>query len=137
MTETTHDKTQDPGHPSEDVAGGTDAVDYGKVVGVGVASLIIFALSIWWASHILHSETEAAEAKTGKAREVDTTRTEIGIVDQVPFASDTRLAKWRTARRLELETYGWVDKATGKVHIPIEAAMEKVVSGVMPAGAPR
>ena len=126
MSQTTHENTHDHGPSSGDPAASADAVDYGKVVGVGVASLIIFALSIWWASHILHSETEAAEA-----------RTEIGIVDQVPFAGDTRLAKWRYARRLELETYGWVDKATGKVHIPIEAAMEKVVSGVMPAGAPQ
>jgi hypothetical protein len=73
----------------------------------------------------------------GKAKEVDTTRTEIGIVDQVPFTADKRLPLWRAARKAELESYGWVDRAKGTVHIPIEAAMEQVLIGTMPAGAPR
>jgi hypothetical protein len=116
---------------------GADAVDYSKVIGVGVASLALFALSIWWAGTILHSKTAEVEAKTGVARAVDTKRDEIGIVDQVPFAADHRLAKWRFARRAELESYGWVDKSQGKVHIPIEVAVDKILSGTMPPGAPK
>jgi hypothetical protein len=118
-------------------AGTSDAVDYGKVVGVGVSSLVIFALSIWWSTTIWHGEMDRTQAIGGKAKEIDTTRTEIGIVDQVPFTSDRRLPLWRAARKAELESYGWVDRAKGTVHIPIEAAMERVVGGTMPAGAPR
>jgi len=114
-----------------------DAVDYGKVIGVGVASLVIFALSIWWAATIWHGAMNEVEAKSGRARPFDTQRTEIGIVDQVPFSSDKRLPRWRRDRKAELEHYGWVDKTKGVVRIPIEAAMEKVAAGAMPAGAPR
>jgi hypothetical protein len=114
-----------------------DSVDYGKVVGVGVASLVVFAISIWVASIVWHSAMNEAESKAGHARAFDTHRTEIGIVDQVPFASDTRLHTWKGARKQELDTYGWIDKSKGVVRIPIQAAMDKVVSGAMPAGAPR
>ena len=116
---------------------GADVVDYGKVVGVGVASLVIFALAITWAGYLMHWKVEETQAQFGKAREFDTHQEEIGIVDQVPFSVDTRLPKWRHARKVELETYGWVDKSKGVVRIPIEAAMEQVAGGAMPAGAPR
>ena len=79
----------DPPGPHSAAADGQDDVDYGKVVGVGIASLVLFAVSIWWAWTILHSTIESVEAKTGKAKTFDLTRTEIGIVDQVPFVSDT------------------------------------------------
>jgi len=116
--------------------GASDSVNFGKVILVGVVSLVIFAASIWWASTIWRDSMAKAEARAGKARLFDTTRTEIGIVDQVPFNSDKRLPKWRHDRKVELEGYGWVDKAKGVVHIPIETAMEKVAGGTMPVGAP-
>jgi hypothetical protein len=114
-----------------------DDVDYGKVVGVGVVSLIIFALSIWWASIIMRGQVERVEAKTGKAREFDRTREEIGIVDQVPFVADKRLPKWKAERKQVLSSYGWVDRGKGTVHIPIDEAMAKVAAGALPAGAPK
>jgi hypothetical protein len=116
---------------------GADVVDYGKVVGVGVASLVIFALAITWAGYLMHWKVEEVHAEHGKAREFDTHQEEIGIVDQVPFSIDQRLPKWRQARKLDLETYGWVDKSRGVVRIPIGEAMDKVAGGAMPAGAPR
>jgi hypothetical protein len=126
-----HDSTHDHGGSS------SDAVDYGKVIGVGVGSLAIFALSIWWASIIYHHERDAVEAKKGKPKAVDVTMKEVGIVDQVPFQSDTRLPRWQAERRAYLGSYGWVDRAKGVVHIPIEQAMDQVVAGGSPAGAPK
>ncbi|MDB4980979.1 MAG: hypothetical protein JWM82_1731 [Myxococcales bacterium] len=127
----------DHGHGSG--GGDSDAVDYSKVVGVGVASLAIFAIAIWWASMIYHSTKDATEAKTGKARAVETKTmpAEIGIVDQVPFASDHRLPKWRAERQAHLNGYGWVDRSKGIVHIPIDQALQQVASGASPAGAPK
>jgi hypothetical protein len=122
------------GHGS---AGTSDSVDYGKVIGVGIASLIIFALSIWWAASLMHGAQTASEAKAGRARDFDTHRTEIGIVDQAPFVGDKRLHQWRNDRKHELESYGWVDKGRGVVRIPVEQAMDKVAGGAMPAGAPQ
>jgi hypothetical protein len=117
--------------------GAADDVQYGKVVGVGIASLVLFAVSITWAGLIYSGKTKDVEGETGKPREVDTSRQEIGIVDQVPFVSDRRLPEWKKARHAELSSYGWVDKSKGVVHIPIEAAMDKIAAGAMPAGAPK
>jgi hypothetical protein len=117
--------------------GAQDDVDYGKVIGVGVVSLLLFAVSIWWASIIWRDSRSQIEAKSGKAAEIDMSRTEIGIVDQVPFVSDKRLPQWKAARKHELECYGWVDKSKSLVRIPIEAAMAKVAAGTMPEGAPK
>jgi hypothetical protein len=130
----------DHGHGAGHGHGGDgheDVVDYSKVIGVGVTSLVIFALSIWWSATIWHSKMAETEAKTGKAKAVETTQTEIGIVDQVPFASDGRLPKWRAERKAHLEGYGWVDRGKGVVHIPIDQAMRQIAAGVSPAGAPK
>ena len=123
------------GHGQSD--GATDAVNYRKVIGVGVGSLALFAVSIWVSAVIWRGAMADAEAKAGRARAIDTHRDEIGIVDQVPFSSDKRLPKWRQDRKMQLENYGWVDKTKGVVRIPIQAAMDKVAGGAMPAGAPQ
>jgi hypothetical protein len=129
----------DHGHGHGDASGSSDAVDYGKVIGVGVASLVLFAVSIWWASMIWRSKIAETEAKTGKAKPVPsaTMPAEIGIVDMVPFVADHRLPKWRAERKAWLDGYGWVDRSKGVVHIPIDQAMQQVASGASPAGAPK
>lgn len=117
--------------------GAADDVDYGKVVGVGVASLIIFAISIFWAFKLMNWRIASTEAQTGTQKAIEIGREEIGIVDQVPFVADKRLPKWRAEKSAALDSYGWVDKSKGVVHIPIEAAMEKILNGTMPEGAPK
>jgi len=116
---------------------GADAVDYGKVVGVGVAALALFAISIVWAGKLMHGAQADVEATSGHAREIDTKRSEIGIVDQVPFDGDRRLPEWRAERRAYLDGYGWVDRAKGVAHIPIQQAMEQILAGASPTGAPK
>jgi hypothetical protein len=130
----THDAPQnDPhGHQSE------DHIDFQKVILVGVVSLIIFALGIWWAAGILRHETKRAEDTTGLAADPALIgKPEIGIVDQVPFNGDHRLADWRRERSSRLNSYGWVDRAKGIVHVPIERAMDATLAGSLPEGAPR
>jgi hypothetical protein len=127
-------QTKDPhghGHKSE------DEIDYAKVIGVGVVSLAIFAVSTWWAASILRSETKKNEQATGAThRPLRVTEEEIGIVDQVPFSVDNRLHRWRAAHNGRLNGYGWVDRSKGIAHVPIEQALNAVASGALPAGAP-
>ena len=130
----THDAPQNGphGHLSE------DHIDFHKVIAVGVVSLIIFALGIWWAAGILRHETKRAEDSTGLAAESALLgKPEIGIVDQVPYSGDHRLADWRQERSSRLNSYGWVDRAKGIVHVPIERAMDATLAGALPEGAPR
>ena len=126
----THD-SHPPGHKSE------DQIDFTKVIAVGVVSLIVFALGTIWAIAILHHETVKVQASTGVSRYPDLGKAEIGIVDQVLFEGDHRLATWRAERAARLNGYGWTDRSKGIVHIPIERALEEAASGALPEGAPK
>jgi len=119
------------GHQSE------DHIAFGKVITVGVVSLVLFAAGIMWSSAILHRDTKRAEEATGLARQPTLGKAEIGIVDQVPFNGDHRLADWRQERAARLNSYGWVDRAKGIAHVPIERALEAAAGGALPDGAPR
>ena len=115
-----------------------DDISYGKVVAVGVASLVIVALCTVWAAVILKRETARVESSTGAPNPALLVgQQEIGIVDQVPFLTDHRLEEWRAEHQGRLENYGWVDRAKGIAHIPIETAMDQVAAGALPQGAPR
>jgi hypothetical protein len=121
-----------PGHESE------DAIDFKKVIWVGVFSLLAFTGGTIWALAILHHETEKAHAATGVPRlPAELGKAEIGIVDQVLFEGDQRVTTWRAARAARLNGYGWVDRSKGIVHIPIERAMDEAASGMLPEGAPK
>jgi hypothetical protein len=133
-----HDKHLSHDDHKAHAHGGEDEIAYGKVIGVGVVSLAIFALSILWAARILTRETERNEEATGVThRPTRVEQEEIGIVDQVPFSSDKRLHRWKAEHAARLNGYGWVDRSKGIAHVPIDQAMEAVAGGALPAGAPR
>jgi hypothetical protein len=111
---------------------GEDRIDFKKVIAVGVVSLIIFALASWWAASILHSERSALGPRVEWKAPSELGSAEIGIVDQVPFQGDGRLNKWKAERAEWLNGYGWVDRARGVAHIPIDRAMDEIVAGAVP-----
>ncbi len=107
---------------------GEDGIQMGKIVGIGIVSLVIFALSALIAHLVLKNYTAYLRAETGEApRGRMIGKPEIGIVDQVHFDDDHRLEIWRAARNKHLSGYGWVDHARGVVHVPIDKAMDQVV----------
>src|SRR5262245_30407396 len=115
-----------------------DEVDYGKVIMVGVISLVIFAASTVWAAWLLHDETNrVTEAAGASAKPAALGQKEIGIVDQVLFSTDRRLHNWRKEHDARLNGYGWVDRSKGIAHIPITRAMESIAAGALPPGAPK
>lgn len=118
--------------------GADDQIDFRKVIAIGIVSLIVFALGTFWAVTILHRETARAHAATGiSGRPTLVGQPEIGIVDQVLFTGDHRLADWRAERAARLNGYGWVDRSKGIAHIPIDKAMDEVAAGALPEGAPK
>ncbi len=125
-------------HNNHDDNESGDAIDFTKVILVGLGSLVLFAAGTVWAVTIFHRETARAHAATGPARQpVMLGQPEIGIVDQVLFEGDHRLADWRAERKARLNGYGWIDRSKGVAHIPIEKAMDEVLSGALPEGAPK
>jgi hypothetical protein len=109
-----------------------DTIDFKKVIAVGVVSLVIFALASWWAVSILHSERAALGPRVEWKVPTELGNAEIGIVDQVPFEGDGRLQKWKKERTEWLNQYGWVNRARGVAHIPIDRAMDEIVAGAVP-----
>jgi hypothetical protein len=109
-----------------------DNIDFRKVIAVGVVSLVIFALATWWAIAILHGERSQLKGRSEGRPGTQLGKTEIGIVDQVPFSKDKRLEVWKIERAEWLANYNWVDRAHGIVTMPIERAMDAVVAGAVP-----
>ncbi len=50
------------------------------------------------------------------------------------FEASVRAQQKREAQRRRLESYGWVDRARGLVHIPIDRAMDLALGGALPQG---
>ena len=101
-----------------------------------MVSLAIFALvDLSGRRRILSRETEQLEQATGVAhRPPQRRQDEIGIVDQVPFAVDTRLHRWKARARRATERLRLGRPQQGHRHVPIEQAMEAVAGGALPAG---
>jgi hypothetical protein len=121
-----------------------DGMNLKKIMLVGVAALATFAVGIIWSYYLLGSQLKEI-GETGRAAPAsEVGKPEIGIVDQVLFSTDTRLSVWKAEHAKRLGKYGWVDRAKGVAHIPIELAMQKVIAsppdiageGVAPAAVP-
>lgn len=107
-----------------------DQIDFKKVVAVGVVSLLLFAACTVWAVIILHRETARLTEERGTSpKALSAGKDEIGIVDVIPFDSDRRLERWQKERSQRLNSYGWVDRKRGIIHVPIDKAMEEIASG--------
>ena len=93
------------------------------LVGGGVMALMVFALVAmhWLLGRFERDQTAArpaahALAATEAPREPPAPR-----LQEHPIAD---LQALRARENAQLGSYGWVDQATGRVHIPIERAME-------------
>jgi len=125
--------TQTPTHtpPPENA----DRIDFPKVIAVGVVSLVVFAISSWWAYTILRGERRQLAVRGEAAQPTEIGKPEIGIVDQVPFEGDHRLETWKKAQHDRLHGYGWIDRKRNLIHVPIEQAMTEIAAGASPGPA--
>jgi hypothetical protein len=113
-----------PGHATADVAQAQQEMSWPWIIGVGVASITIFALATVWSTHILNT-TRAELQPAGPPpipKQVD--QYEVGIVNLRVFAADQRAAQKRLQQIERLRTYGWVDREAGVAHIPVDEAMK-------------
>jgi hypothetical protein len=104
-----------------------DGVNTKKIIAVGVVSLVIFAASAVVAGVILRADEAQYAARGVAAAPQHLGVDEVGLVDQVAFDGDDRIERWQADRRQRLNSYGWVDRQKGVIHIPIEEAMKEVV----------
>ena len=107
-----------------EVAAAQREMSWPWIIGVGVASMAIFAVATVWSTHILNA-TRAEMQPAGPPpipKQVD--QYEVGIVNQRVFALDQRAAQKRLQQMERLRSYGWVDREAGVAHIPIDEAMK-------------
>ncbi len=110
-----------------------DRISTGKVVAVGVGSLVLFIL----ASIVTSVYQQVREGEHGPLPvPPELGQSKIGIVEQQQFDLAVRGERDRAARLERLESYGWVDRSTGVVHVPIDVAMDLVAKGVRASSAP-
>jgi hypothetical protein len=118
------------GHGHGEVRSEEDRISTPTIVIVGVASLVVFFLAGLAASSYL----QVRQGERGPLPiPPEVGRSKIGMVEQQMFDLSVRGERDRAARLERLRSYGWVDRAGGVAHIPIDRAMDLVARGVRPA----
>jgi hypothetical protein len=107
-----------------------DRISTGKILLVGIASLVLFFLG-GLATVMFHDAVRAARPGPPIPREVGSSK--IAMVEQQLFDRSRRGSLDRAAREERLRAYGWVDRTKGVVHLPIDRAMQLVAEGARPA----
>jgi hypothetical protein len=104
-----------------------EAIAWGKVLGIGIGSLVVFAVATLITARMLHAREKALQPMGPDPIPQQIGQAEIGIVDQAPFDVSRVLQTYRDERLSRLSSWGWVDRKAGVVHMPIEEAMDRVV----------
>lgn len=104
-----------------------EGIQWPAVLGVGIGALIVFAIAIYIVLRMLHAREKALQPLGPDPMPLQIGQSEVGIVDQVPYDVSRALESYRNDRMKRLETWGWVDRKAGTVHMPIDRAMDLVV----------
>ncbi|HVP60784.1 MAG TPA: hypothetical protein VMT11_09515 [Myxococcaceae bacterium] len=136
MSTTAQSEHPPAGQGAAEIAHAQQQMNWPMIIGVGVGSIIIFAIATVWSTHILNS-TRAEMQPAGPPplpQQVD--QYEVGIVNQRVFALDQRAAQKRLQQMERLRSYGWVDREAGVAHIPIDEAMKMYLAEQAKKGGP-
>jgi len=110
-----------------------DHIGTPRILTVGAAALIFFALASWVTIRLGYDRTRAEMLPDGPAAlPAEIGRNKIGIVEQRLFSLAVEPADWRRQQVERLQSWGWVDKQAGVIHVPIDQAMARVVRGDRP-----
>lgn len=110
-----------------------DRISTGKILFVGIASLVIFFLAS--AGAVAWLRVRQGE-RPPLPIPPETAGSKVGMVERQMFDQAFRGERDRIVRAERLRTFGWVDRRAGVVHMPIDHAMELVAKGVRPAPVP-
>ncbi len=109
-----------------------DLVPSRRILAVGVAALVVFFLGSLAAGLGMQAMRRQLNPDGPPPLPPQTGTAKIGIVEQRLFEYANQGVAWRERQERRLRTFGWVDKAKGTVHIPIDQAMDQVVKGAHP-----
>jgi len=101
-----------------------DRIPATKIIVIALASIVIFAIGVILATWMLSARTQKLQPHGPGPLPALAGQPEIGIVDQSLFETPS---DFQDRQRERLDSYGWVDRARGQVHIPVERAMQLVI----------
>jgi hypothetical protein len=122
-----HQPSRATEHLPPPAAQAEEGIAWGSLLGVGIGSIVVFAISILIVVKVLHAREKQLQPNGPDPMPAQLGQSEIGIVDQVPFDVTRALQVYRQDRLARLEHWGWVDRKAGVVHMPIDEAMDLVV----------
>jgi hypothetical protein len=99
-----------------------------KIIAVGVIALVVFGAATVWSARILSGTARTLQPTGPMAMGKDVGRPEIGIVDQTPFETTRGAEHYRRKDRETLNSYGWVDRQKGIIHVPIDRAIDRLLA---------
>jgi hypothetical protein len=104
-----------------------EALPSAKVAGVLIATLAIFSLSsavVFWLERAWsHGRTAGPSAEVPDQAFAK----KVNLLEQVPYSLVDETRRQRLAEHDRLSSYGWVDRARGIAHEPIDVAMDDLV----------
>ena len=104
-----------------------------RVLAVGAAALLLFAVASWVTIKYGYDAVRAEALPDGPpAAPAEIGKNKIGIVEQRLFSLAVEPTEWRNQQRERLQSWGWVDRKAGIVHAPIDDAMARVARGERP-----
>jgi hypothetical protein len=103
-----------------------DRINTPFIVSVGVISLALFAIGIFWTAKMQKSENGTLVNGTAP-RPSEVGKLEVGIVFQPLFDSMDIANREKVPVREWLDSYGWADQTKQVAHIPVDRAMQMVV----------
>ncbi|HYV67659.1 MAG TPA: hypothetical protein VE964_15545 [Myxococcales bacterium] len=124
--------SHEPSHSTEHLpppeAQADDRVAGTKVVAIGVIALVVFGAAVVWSAKILDrtARTLSPSGPLPIGKEIG--KAEIGIVDQTPFETTRGAERYRREQLKRLNGYGWVDPKKGTIHVPIDRAIDELLS---------
>ncbi|MCP3062222.1 hypothetical protein LXT21_25870 [Myxococcus sp. K38C18041901] len=109
------------------VAAEEDHIVMSKVVGIGVGSLVIFAVGIVWAYMIQVRTMKEAQPDGPPPRPAAMGQYEVGIVNQRLFEQDWHAEEKIGGQQQALKA-GWGDQPGVKAHPSLDEAMKTVIT---------
>jgi len=110
-----------------------DHIGTPRILAVGVAALIFFAVASWATIRLGYDRTLAEVLPDGPAAQpTEIGMNKIGIVEQRLFSLSVEPTSWRKSQLERLHGWGWADRPAGLIHVPVEEAMARVARGERP-----
>jgi hypothetical protein len=123
--------SHDPSHSTAQMkpppAQAEEAISWGKVLGVGIGAIVLFTIAIYVSYRFMHGREVALQPQGPAPVPVQVGQGEIGLVEQVPFDVSRSFQSYRRDRLQRLQSWGWIDRKQGLLHMPIDRAMDLVV----------